>query len=122
MKSHLVMLLLAFILAMSTVQSAKTIRSLHDSRRKSAKPERQLGLFGGDDDEADEADEASEHSRMRTIMNMMQKSSSIQNILKNVRLFSTALDDLAEAVNGQIVALAGVANSNLGKNLYLGKI
>ena len=121
MKSHLVVLILAFVIAISTVESAKTIKSLHDRRRVGAKKERQLGLFGGDDD-ADEEDEASEHSRMRTIFNMMQKSSAIQNILKNVRMFSSALDDLAEAINVQIVSLAGVANSNLSKNLYLGKI
>ena len=121
MKSSILMLILTFTLAICSIQAAKSIKSQHPSRRKAARPERQLGLFGSSDTET-ELDEASEHSHMVLVMNMMEKNSRINNIMKNVKMFSTSLDDLAEAVNTQIVQLASVANSNLGKNVYINNI
>ena len=109
------------LLSFNIYQTAKLIKSQHPSRRLSQKPERKLNLFGSSDTEQ-EMDEASEHSHMVMMMNMMEKNSQIGNIMKNVKRFSSSLDELAESVNTQIVQLASVANSNTAKNLYLGKI
>lgn len=120
MKGFFAMLIFAFMVSCTSARSAKLIRSQHPQRRLDAKPERRL-MFGSSDTEQ-EMDEASEHSHMSIMMNMMEKNSLISNIMKNVKRFSVSLDDLSEAVNTQIVQLASVANSNLGKNLYLSKI
>lgn len=121
MKSSFVLFILAFIIALNSIQAAKQIKSQHPARRLNARTERKLSLFGSSDTQQ-EMDEASEHSHMVMMMNMMEKNSQISNIMKNVKRFSTSLDDLAESVNTQIVQLASVANSNLNKNLYLSKI
>lgn len=124
MKGHLSLLLFTLLTIVSFTEAAKPIKSQHSSRRLAAKPERQLFLNNllGSSDTEQEMDEASEHSHMFIMMNMMEKNSLISNIMKNVKRFASSLDDLSEAVNTQIVQLASVANSNLGKNLYLSKI
>ena len=113
-------LLLSFLL-INLFEARKPIRSQHPYRRLSKNSERRLMGFGTDET-TDDIEEASEHSHMVMMMNMMEKNSQISNIMKNVKRFSSSLDDLAESVNTQIVQLASVANSNLGKNLYLSKI
>lgn len=116
------MLILTLFAVVTCTQSVKTIRSQHPNRRLNAKPERKLfNLFGSSSTDT-ELDDRNEHKNMVLVMNMMQKNTLINNILKNVKLFSNALDDLSESVNTQIVQLAAVANSNLSKNLYISKI
>ena len=123
MKVTQIAALVLALLFISLAESAKTIKSQHSERRLRQKKDRKLyGSLMGGDTETEDMEEESEHSHMTMMMQMMEKNTQISNIMKNVKRFSSSLDDLAESVNTQIVNLASVANANLNKNLYLNKI
>ena len=103
----------------------KRIKQLQTERiTKGAPPRKLLGLDSlmGNVDENELLKQATQHSDMAIMVAMSQTNEQLNDIMQNVQNFQKGIDELAEAVNTQIVQLSSVANNNLNKNVYLGRI
>ena len=112
------LLLMCILLNLSTtVYSIRKIKGNHPERRLRSPKPRRLGGEG-----ASMMLQANQHADMAIMVNMSQTNEELSDIMNNVQSFQKGIDELAEAVNTQIVQLSSVCNNNLGRNHYLGKI
>ena len=108
----------------------KPMKALHPSRRLAVTPsnneshnfkkrigkksERKLNLFGPSEIEK-EMDDTTEHSQMVLTMEIADKNGKINKIVKSVKEFRSAMDDLHETLGMDISHLNSVAQNQMDK-------
>ena len=126
MNMKTIVLTFLFVCFSFQLKNHKKIKQLQTERITRGAQPRKLMLsmdkLMGNADENELLKQATQHSDMAIMVAMSQTNEQLNDIMQNVQNFQKGIDELAEAVNTQIVQLSSVANNNLNKNVYLGRI